>query len=208
MDNHFAAFAHNHDVLYRHSVEYSPTWFRRVVILRMQKAQNQSKVGCPQSPRIRIFPWSDFEEHDGRCRNGEKPKDDYVPLRPPALKSCVSELQDGSDANKRVTTLSFELITSRSQLLQDDFLRCQRKRQHWWTVTIVGRSRCWLFARMASKTNWRSSSVVRALLYLPGRWAFIVGWRFVRADRTGQSFGCTKYFFAFEYKLIITKCLW
>jgi hypothetical protein len=104
----------------------------------MQKAQNQSKVGCPQSPRIRIFPWSDFEEHDGRCRTGvgemmgvgEKPKDDYVPLRPPALKSCVSELQDGADANKRVTTLSFELITSRSQLLQDDFLRCQRKRQH------------------------------------------------------------------------------
>ena len=103
----------------------------------MQKAQNQSKVGCPQSPRIRIFPWSDFEEHDGRCRNGEKPKDDYVPPRPPALKSRVSELQDGADANKRVTTLSFELITSRSQLLQDDFLRCQRKRQHRWTVTIV-----------------------------------------------------------------------
>ena len=101
------------------------------VVPRVKAAKNSDNGGRPQKAPLRIFPWTNLDEPgkqeaiDSKCR---QQSDKYVQTGPGALRSYVSGLNHFDVNHGRISTLSFELITSRTSLFQDDFLECQRKR--------------------------------------------------------------------------------
>ena len=98
---------------------------------RVKTAKNSDNGGRPQKAPLRIFPWTKLDEpgvheaFDSTCR---QQNDKYVHMGSGALRSYVAGLNHFDVIHGRTSTLSFELITSRTSLFQDDFLECQRKR--------------------------------------------------------------------------------
>ena len=99
---------------------------------RVKTAKNSDNGGRPQKAPLRIFPWTNLDESgkheaiDSTCRQKNDKK--YVQTGSGALRSYVAGLNHFDVNHGRTSTLSFELITSRTSLFQDDFLECQRKR--------------------------------------------------------------------------------